>query len=140
MFADILSTSSTNAICRIRLFIIQQPKPLLLLLANHMCVTGLILEAKAAWSAWFSGMYLISTNNTPPFLMVNCQRHPARFCHCHVIHYFLCLHTYLSLIQLQHVAVALPIYVIVECNIKPFLFIFILAICEKELWSSLIYC
>ena len=48
--------------------------------------------------------------------------------------------TYLSLIQLQHVAVALPIYVIVECNIKPFLFIFILAICEKEQWSSLIYC
>ena len=88
MFVDVLSTSSTNAICRIRLFILQQPKPLLLLHANHMCVTGLIPEAKAAWSAWFS----ISTNNTPPFLMVNCQRHPARFCHCHVIHYFLCLH------------------------------------------------
>ena len=44
MFADVLSTSSTNAICRIRLFIIQQPKPLLLLHANHMCVTGLIPE------------------------------------------------------------------------------------------------
>ena len=33
--------------------------------------------------------------------------------------------TYLSL--LQHLAVALPIYVIVECNMKPFYLIFILA-------------
>ena len=77
MFTDILSTMSTNRNLQGQLVHISAAKGCCMLTT---CVTGLIPEIKTAWSGVFSQMYLISTNTSPPFFMVTCQKQLARFC------------------------------------------------------------